>query len=608
MQIVVCLGFAKSFWSDELTQLKQKSLDAHNLWKSCNCPRNGPIFDEKIRCNLNYKKQLRKSKSNTDHESSEHLTNNLLDKDGNSFWKSWNQVNGSLDPPSSMIDGFIKYDDIANCFSRSFSSVYIDSPSNDALKQKFVHDFHTYYDKHCFENLTPHLFSWSDMLDAVFSLKVGKSASTFIKAEHIFHGSPELLCYIHLLFNALLSHSYLPYDFLCGNISPIVKDSNGDATSTSNYRPITLGPTFSQLFEHLLFNKFGHYLESDILQFGFKQQHSPSHAIFVLKSCVEYYTKHGSNILVAFLDCSKAFDTVSHYGIFNKLMERNVPLCFLRIIMYLYLNMKSRCQWRGSYSDYFDVLTGTKQGGVISPRIFTMYMDDLIDRLRKRGVGCHIINLFVACILYADDLCLIAPTRGALQEMLDICQEYCTEFCLSFNVRKSKVMLFGKAKSDSISPLTLNSKHLDFVPEWRYLGVTIVAGVNFRFSVRPALASFYRAVNSILSVLHKPNELILMNLLYSNCVPILSNAAEVVEFSTSELRDCNTAINNTIRRIYSYQRWESTRCLRTSLGFPSIYEIFSRRSQNFLKGNLHSRNDVIKESTSLFLSERIEEE
>ena len=221
------------------------------------------------------------------------MTNNLLEKDGNSFWKSWNQVNGSLDPPSSMIDGFIKYDDIANCFSRSFSSVYIDSPSNDAQKQKFVHDYHTYYDKHCFENLTPHLFSWSDMLDAVFSLKVGKSASTFIKAEHIFHGSPELLCYIHLLFNALLSHSYLPYDYLCGNILPIVKDSNGDATSTSNYRPITLGPTFSQLFEHLLFNKFGHYLESDNLQFGFKQKHSPSHAIFVLKSCVEYYTKHG---------------------------------------------------------------------------------------------------------------------------------------------------------------------------------------------------------------------------------------------------------------------------------------------------------------------------
>ena len=270
--------------------------------------------------------------------------------------------------------------------------------------------------------------------------------------------------------------------------------------------------------------------------------------------------------------------------------------------------MKSCCQWRGSYSDYFDVLTGTKQGGVISPRIFTMYMDELIARLRKRGIGCHIIDLFVACILYADDLCLVAPTRGALQEMLDICQEYCTEFCLSFNVKKSKVMLFGKVKSNVINPLTLNGKKLDFVPEWRYLGVTVVAGNNLSFSIRPALASFYRAVNCVLSALHKPNELVLMNLLYSNCVPILSNAAEVVELSTSELRDCNTAINNTIRRIYSYQRWESTRCLRTSLGFPSIYEIFSRRSQNFLKGNLNSRNDITKQSTSLFLSERSKEE
>ena len=184
-----------------------------------------------------------------------------------------------------MIDGFIKYHDIANCFSHSFRSVYIDSPSNDALKQKFVHNYHAYYAKHCFENLTPHLFSQSDMLDAVFNLKVGKSASPFIKAEHP--------CYIHLLFNALLTHSYLPYDFLCGNISPIVKDSNGDTTSTSNYLPIILGPTFSQLFEHLLFNKFGHYLESDNLQFGFKQKHSPSHTLFILKLCVEYYTKHG---------------------------------------------------------------------------------------------------------------------------------------------------------------------------------------------------------------------------------------------------------------------------------------------------------------------------
>ena len=446
------------------------------------------------------------------------------------------------------------------------------------------------------------------MVDAVFKLKVGKSASTFVKAEHIFQGSPELLCYLHLLFNGLMTHSYLPYDFLCGTISPIVKDASGDSTDSSNYRPITLGPTFSQLFEYLLFDKFGPFLESDNLQFGFKRNHSASHAVFALKSCVDYYLKHGSNVLVAFMDCSKAFDTVSHFGIFLKLMERGVPLCFLRIIMFLYLNLKSRCQWRGTCSDYFDVLTGTKQGGVISPRIFSLYVDDLIARLRKRGIGCHIIELFIACLFYADDLCLIAPTRSAMQELINCCQEYCAEYCLSFNIKKSKILIFGNATKDQFSALTLNGNPLQFVSEWKYLGVTVSAGPKLSFSAKPALSAYYRAVNSILSVLRKPDEIVLMNLLFTNCVPILTYGSETVEFSASDMRNFNTAINDAIRRVYSYQRWESVRALRESAGFPSIYDIFSRRSEAFLIKNLKGTNQVIVQLTTLLLSERMENE
>ena len=110
--------------------------------------------------------------------------------------------------------------------------------------------------------------------------------------------------------------------------------------------------------------------------------------------------------------------------------------------------------WRGTFSSYFDVLTGTKQGGVLSPKIFTIYMDELIQRLRARDIGCNILDLFLACLLYADDMCLIAPTRSAMQELLDICVEFCNEFCLSFNTKKSRVMIFGEMKGKVISPLT----------------------------------------------------------------------------------------------------------------------------------------------------------
>ena len=173
---------------------------------------------------------------------------------------------------------------------------------------------------------------------------------------------------------------------------------------------------------------------------------------------------------MTFLDCSKAFDKVSHYGIFLKLMARGVPLCFLNLVIYWYLNMFSCCQWNSVKSAYFQLIMGTKQSGVLSPRLFALYMDDLIIKLRASGLGCHIISLFLACILYADDLCLIAPSRSSMQKLLNICQEYCGEFCLNFNSKKSKTLMFGPSLKTTIEPLVLNGTSIDFVADWKCQG------------------------------------------------------------------------------------------------------------------------------------------
>ena len=588
-------GLAKPYWSPELSELKQKSVDAHYLWKNSNCPRSGPIFCEKQRTNYAYKKSLRLSKNERSSSMTSELSSNLLNKDTISFWKNWKNINGNSQTYSSMIDGFINHVDIANRFAYVYESVYKRSSADDCLRNKFDSSYSEYYRKKSHESLQPYLFSWSDMLDAVSSLKIGKSTSTFIKAEHIFYGCPELMTYLHLLYNGLLSHSYMPHEFLLGNITPIIKDANGDTSNSGNYRPITLGPILLQLFEYLLMNKFGYYLSTDDLQFGYKSKHSTSHAVYILRECVNYYTTHGTNVLVSFLDCSKAFDTVSHYGLFLKLMEKEVPFCFLNLIIYWYLNMKVRVMWRQSFSEYFCVLTGTKQGGVLSPKIFTLYMDELIRRLRDKGIGCHILELFLACLLYADDMCLIAPTRGAMQKMLDICTDFCEEFCLSFNTKKSKVMFFGNTKGKSVTPLTLYNEPLEFVPQWTYLGSTVVAGTTLTFTCKKELSNFYRSLNSLFNSNQKPNELVLMNLMYANCVPGLTHAADVKMIPSNELNDCNVALNNGIRRIFSYNRWESTRYLRQQLSFPSIIDIFHSRSRKFISKCLNgeTQNEVV---------------
>ena len=128
----------------------------------------------------------------------------------------------------------------------------------------------------------------------------------------------------------MIQHGIVVEDFLHGTITPIVvKDPQGDVSSSTNYRGITLGSLFSKLFEFALDLKITPFLESDHLQFGFKKRTGSSHALFTLRSTVDHFTKRGSDTFVAFLDCTKAFDRISHYGLFSRLIERKLPLCFL---------------------------------------------------------------------------------------------------------------------------------------------------------------------------------------------------------------------------------------------------------------------------------------
>ena len=267
-------GFAKPYWSPELTDLKRKSLDAHNLWSNCNRPLSGPIYNEKRSANSQYKLALRRSKNARRCSLNDNLSNNLLDKENDGFWKSWNQLNGSQRTGSTMINGFVDHDDIASTFADTYKKVYSDSPSNDRLKNKFNDRFQEYCNR-SHGPINTWLFSWSEMLDAVFSMKIGKATGTFLKAEHLFYGSPKLLCHLHLLFNSLLVHSYLPFEFLCGTITPVIKDTNGDNCDSSNYRAITLGPILAQVFESALLRKFGRFLHTDALQFGFTLLRTP---------------------------------------------------------------------------------------------------------------------------------------------------------------------------------------------------------------------------------------------------------------------------------------------------------------------------------------------
>ena len=239
--------------------------------------------------------------------------------------------------------------------------------------------------------------------------------------------------------------------------------------------------------------------------------------------------------------------------------------------------------------EVFEVPTGTKQGGILSPSFFALYMHDLIDKLKSSGYGAHVIQACIACIFFADDIVLLSPSRHGLQRLLDISVSYCTKFCLDFNVKKSKVMVEGVNSYSDLFPLYLGGAPLEFVSEFRYLGIHLLAN---RASIT-TIRSFHRAANSILNGRVKPHSDILLKLLYSNCVPILTYACAVKDFSASEMYRCHVAVNNAIRKIFSLAVWQSIRYLRMSKGYDSIYEIFAKAKSKFMASAAHSPNSII---------------
>ena len=243
----------------------------------------------------------------------------------------------------------------------------------------------------------------------------------------------------------------------------------------------------------------------------------------------------------------------------------------------------------------FSVPLGIKQGGINSPDFFGVYFDDLSKLLRQLEIGCHMFGLFLALLMFADDIVLMAPTRMALNKLIGTCSEYCTEFGLSFNSKKSKVMIFSKTRVDhhSFEPVTLNGIALDYANSVTYLGTKIVNDKGLSFSCENDLIKFYRASNSILNAINKPSEEILLQLLYSNCIPTLTYACAVKDYPSRQMQNCNTAVNDALRLIFGYHRWESVRQLRESFGYKSLTDIFGRSCKKFHERLPYHPNSII---------------
>jgi len=109
-----------------------------------------------------------------------------------------------------------------------------------------------------------------------------------------------------------------------------------------------------------------------------------------------------------------------------------------------YGKLVSSVLWNGVFSAYFCVNCGVRQGGILSPLLFNVYVDQLIDSLSDSGFGCYIDSQFFGCIMYVDDLIMLSPSLKGLQSMFNLCDAYAKTHFLIFNAKKTFLMPVGR--------------------------------------------------------------------------------------------------------------------------------------------------------------------
>ena len=160
-----------------------------------------------------------------------------------------------------------------------------------------------------------------------------------------------------------------------------------------------------------------------------------------MKETIAYYTNNKSPVFCTFLDATKAFDRVNFCKLFRLLVKRGLPACIVRTLINMYTGNIVRISWAGIASDYFCACNGVKQGGVISPVLFCIYIDNLLISLSSSGFGCFIGSAFTGALAYADDIVLICPSPYAMRRLLSLCDSFADKFDIKFNASKSKFLV-----------------------------------------------------------------------------------------------------------------------------------------------------------------------
>ena len=282
-------------------------------------------------------------------------------------------------------------------------------------------------------------------------------------------------------------------------------------------------------------------------QAGFRGKKRMVDQMFILKTMIDrfLFRKRG-RFYCMFVDFSKAFDTVNRNYLFYSLIKSGMHGKMLQLIIEIYSNVKATVRTDEGLTDFLECNLGVRQGCMLSPRLFIIFINELEKMLKKskfRGISLgNAIEVFL--LMYADDIVLLGDTVLELQKKINILEKFCDKWCMEVNLTKTQVIVFmNGGKTSKSERFTYKSSTVKIVTYYLYLGLIFSSRNTWSKALSTLAAQAEKALSSIRKMIWKlghPNISVAFKIFDCRIAPILFYGAEI----------CGSERRNQIEKIH----------------------------------------------------------
>ena len=314
--------------------------------------------------------------------------------------------------------------------------------------------------------------SYKDVKTALKRLKNKKAPGFDRISNEMLIVTDSVINILKELFNKILNAGIFPKQWNHSLIKTLFKGGNKD--DPNDYRGISLNSTIGKVFCSILHNRLLTCCEENKIlkdeQAAFRKDYRTTDHIYLLKHIVKKYISENRKLYTCFIDFTKAFDSVWRKGLLSKMKQIGITGKIYNIIEYIYSNTTYSIIHNKNITKPCDSQVGIKQGDTLSTLLFNIYLNDIPQYLNKQSTDPIQINdSKMNTMMFADDLLLLSTSASGLQNSINILSEYCEEWKLKINIKKTKIMTFSKSDKIDKIKYKLIKNEIENVKEYKFL-------------------------------------------------------------------------------------------------------------------------------------------